>query len=475
MKGQEKLLEYDFSFLKELPDRVYTIPDKDPGGFFTLFSCKDTSIKLRIDFTKSPPIINSLPNILKKEFKLITGRKLNNVLLESYQIGNGSYVFTKTDLSDGKMEITNYIDLEKNEEFVTALPISTGLLFLSYKTKSNKLFIYKKSIDDNVNKETMEIVLPQRLAMTDEKPFSNGIELFSDQFKGKHFTIMENNFWYPVGISSLKRKIYQGGDELVFCINAEELRTFLIAVDYNKYTYKIVEFKQDEKRTSHNNPFASSSFVKINNLLVTSHIVTDSLKIKIFNAQNGEELKAINITADNYNELIQSGFIKIGDILNADTVKSISFKKFLDYCDANELGISGYELDNKLHLTIGSNYKRATIPKILLSVAITAGSTYAINSVPNTIGFGVVYFYEVNSKNTVSFQLSLSANDFSPLEDSSENQMLVWKKILDFANDKHIGTKDVNLFLDEKYYYLGWVNKKEKKYFIYRFPLLNGN
>lgn len=391
----------------------------------------------------------------------LTGLQKDSLLLELFNKPNSfNYVFTLMDLKTDKILKIDTLRTIFPAHPITFFSQNDYLYLVFYKYNTNELIIYKKSIETEIETLRLKISVPKvKLGSID---YGARIKTLKDYFEKGSSVILNDNLPCPTQFGIATKKIFLQNNKLLFSMITSKYQAYIVSVDL--LTGKHQDYEVGLEDITVSGVQVPASLHIVDSILILGYIRNEEISLKLHNYLTSQPLKSITINKENFDELSKDSLIKKRFIGNGLT--NISFEKFLTLAKGNNLAVSAYKKDGQLIINLGANYERSTPLQFALSVLMTAYATYAINSLPDTYGLGLFYFYQYGGDNNVSFNTVLNSNfeisDNAPEENAT-------KSLIRFISEKKISNPESKIFVINHRYYLGYFDKLTKLYSLYRF------
>lgn len=471
--GQEKLLEVPLETYER--SIVY---DNNSNGNILLTLVHNNGIKRLEIYNDSSKKISEIQNLSDYQYpgkkalistgdqlhhaaKCLTGIQNESRALELFNRDKSPYyTFALTDLSTDKIIETDTVLSNASEKLLCYFSQNDQLYLIFYKDFTNELVIHRQGMNEKLVTQRVQIKLP-KIEMGGTS-YGARIRYFADLFKNPSPIVLTDNLPCPTICGAFLKKVFIQNGKMIASAITSDYHAYVVSIDLLSGTFQTYEAGQDDLSVM--GIKAPCSLHIIDSTLIMGYVSNNNIKLNIYNYKSGELLKSMMINEKNFDQFSSDTLSKKAYLSSA--TKNISFGRFIDLVNGDNLSVSAYRRNGNLVVNLGANYDRTTPFLFALSVLATAGSTYAINAMPNTFGFGLFYFYQKDGNDNVSFNTVLNEqfehSEYSP-------QGTISQSLSHFIAEEKIKKEQSNVFTIGDHYYLGYYDKVNRNYLLYRF------
>lgn len=403
---------------------------------------------------------------LRKE-QLLSVLYADGILVECYYSKSKNTIFfTETGSICENTCITDVLPLGENEKAATVIEDNGSIYVLSYLEESNNLYLSVKKPGSRLSRIEKTIFVNNYTGGS-----RKSIPLFSDFFKSKKkgfYFVYDNSHPYPSSLSAVKEKIYHFPGKLIFSMENYNLQTNLIDLSLKDLSYEFYIVPPPVLFSPTDNPaeLATSSFL-VNDILFKSGGYNDIFFITATNIYTGQVYCNYGIHTNKPELIPNTAFFREAKYNKVADKK----RKILDrYLEFSAIGVS-HAGGNLYNIEISALDYGASWGQFLLSLALSTAGTYAINTLPDTYGYSIFYFY---SKKTLSIKNTLDINTGNFVHQVTDTLSTdLWEAktetVNNFVQIEEAQKKKVTTFIFKDIIYVSYIDTKEKKLFVYKF------
>ena len=493
INAQTKLIEYSLSS-KESVESVFHVTFENDDACFTTIAYKGGATKLLLqqgnlqhlqqDKLSNKADLNRGNYLLSSDhenyyLKDLNGIFQNNTLLECcYSEPQKCFYFVQTDISTGISHTTDTLLLEFNEYFVTLIKDDNTIYVLTYNDRSDKLNFYSKKISLPLiwNQKIIDLqkIFPDKKQQPGLKHFSSFFGTETDD----GYYVFDNTHPNPLWTSVTPQKIYHSPGKLIFTLEEADLNTYLLQFSLKDFSFGSQLFSVPAAAANGKTKMKgfSNSYLA-DSMLIKTGTCNHSFFFSAVNINTGKQNYSTVAMAKDADSNINSAIFNSGSItVNKKQQKEGVFKIF----SSDRMSIAMNRINDSLwDIQLGSPaFVGVSFGAVMVSLAMSAALTYGINSIPNMNGF----FLAVPSaygdskkfeKNIISLKNTINLKTFTFDSSAINPENNLWNKrmesALSFIKKNRANFKDINPYIFNKNIYLSYIDKKENKYFVYRF------
>lgn len=358
--GQTKIGSFDLE-LKKSSDyhQIHSVVDNSSGEFFVMASDKDVVTVAK--YNKALFYSKSLKSTTDKNYPLVVGHSFNHLNNLVFYWASKDYRKFKSQTYDFNSLKTDTVLFEipfKDELLLTSFQQNNRLYFFSYQKKEEKLKLY--TLHGNKYDEKIIDFNSFKLRLNQSKP-----ESIAKYIASNSIVIIDNEQFNPLYTVTAKTKMYALKDKLLITLDYDATQTHAFEIDWNTGEVKEKIFRQPELTSEEIN---SNSFY-FNDNLYQLKANKNQLTISKHDYNQKEILQEYNVLAKekipfaNSPLYIQNGTYQPREIKTSD--------KFLKRLKNKPLGISVYQTEGDLLVTIGGTNSTLSSDGIVLGTLLT--------------------------------------------------------------------------------------------------------
>jgi len=398
-----------------------------------------------------------------RSFERLATNYANGFLYDCYYSKKSDAVFFTALNIDGSLAIvTDTLQLKPKENIAGVLQGNAVFYIISYIEDSDAIYIHVKKNGNKIL--SVEKIIAANKIVDDKKK----AHLFSDFFRkdknGSYF-IYNNSYPDVAFLSSVKKKLYQFKDKLVFTIENPNYQTNLITLSLDIFAVGYYSILPPPGHTAGKFPFPGKSLLNGDLLLKTGNY-GDTFFITATNVYTG---------AISFNSIINaSSFdsVYMNPLLHTDEYDSLPSKRKKELAKHFKfLTINISKDSNIFNIGVSSYYENMNGWDIFLSLATSVAGTYLINSLPNTMGVAMAQFKHTGTI-TINNSLDINSGKITRKKDA-KSSVDDWLERLgeadNFVKEFSLREDRPQMTAEGNNIYVSIIDPQQEKLLVYKF------
>jgi len=267
----------------------------------------------------------------------------------------------------------------------------------------------------------------------------------------------------PLLATLTKSKIYVQPGKVYLTFDNTRLTTWVAELPLDNRPCRIQQFSAETYYQKEVPPgFSNGNSFIIDSTLIAANIIHLKLYLAFYDLSTGQ-LRKVYLPDEKGNPTFpHSPVWQVGNFWKKSAVHTIGMGEFAkNSFDFWTLGVGGHKYgDHQFELEIGTIYDRETFGKFMVALGSMGGVA--------AMGSGILIFPGPGSrKNTMFLRSQFHSDPFSPL---SYKELEDKSQLIDtFVDSKKISLKGMSMLELNNNYWLGYFDKEEQKYIVYKF------
>jgi len=488
----EKEIKLRSTFFTQIDNKSFPILNKT-NNETGLFLIDRKEIKSYL-FNENYILINTFStNTPKAKYRILLGNtyKDNNYHLIFTNEKKNRFLKKTINILDKKSRYSELDIKFKKETYLESISYNDKFYIITIKRGKSILYIYE--IDGDKYGKVGTIDLSEHQFTKNSKSLNYILTHTTSALRDNVLLKkIDNKNPNSVDITSFANKMYCYDNTIFITLDVFNDLTKIISIDLNSFDYEVKDYHLPNINCELG--LRSNSYLLKDNIYQVSGCKNE-LYFSVSSLNDGTKLKEWHINKNEAISFKNTPFIQLGGAFkkNEKYKELKDTEHFLRKIDDGNIGISAYELNNNIEITIGGYKKMQTkqiISALAISGGIVAGGLLNVNNSndmncfynPTNYCFNN-YFYCTNmyNNNSMSYNSSHNFNNaharsifFKSL--FNENIENIKGEMNENAFDKiwmYVAERNklstMTVFKVEKDYILGYYNTKEKKYYLYKF------
>ncbi|MBQ4818965.1 hypothetical protein [Aquimarina sp. MMG016] len=455
---------------------MFLTPNKEEKTFTSFFLDKQTVYTYKFDSVYNT-IAELKRSIVAPKYSNVVGSKTykNHSTLFLSNKNMRKFSFMEFDYAENVVN-TGDLDIDmKRLEYLINLEYKNKLILLSADRSNSSLVFHHINEDYTVEKKVVDLSEFEFLDIHNKKErLFDAISLLSNG--GSEILSISNiqqDLPIPIEETSAYTKIYHRKEKLYITLDESSSYTQIIKINLDDYSFELINIEKPGIAKSILIP-SSNSFL-IDNQLIQIVANIKELKIEVKDINTLELLNSYTATRKQDISFRNAPIKK--QRMGNEKIKELNTKSFLKKLSTEELGISAYKKNDKIHVVFGScEYKAGHV-----SQKSKGGEIPAMAAVTASVGAigGAVFIIIYKSVNpaTTSLQKYIGSTSFTSVGIFDVNYKHIpdaelSKNIFDKTIEYHV-SKDkksiISVYNIEKEVFYGAYHKKNKKFTLTRF------
>lgn len=373
----------------------------------------------------------------------------------------------------------NELELKlKRENFLESFSYRNNFYFITLKKSSSILSVYE--IKGNKISRVKKIDLSGHKFTKSSR--SLYYVLYNNKSEKKDVNVLnkiDNKNPNSIDLASNPNKIYCYNNTIHITLDVYDNFTKVISINMEDFKFNVNDYDMAKVDCDHDLGIKSNSYLLEDKIYQVSGCKNE-LYFSISDINTGKKLKERNVKKDDVIDFKNTPLIQLGGTFNKNKKyrELNETEQILRKIEASRIGVSAYEVNGNLEITIGGYKKMATKELIAIGAVVTIGGAVLATGVPSyreAVDPNNHYYYSnptmlsyksYSYARSVYFK-SLLNNDFENITDNINDNAFDKVRKHEIDHRKEISSE--TMFKVNDYFVYGYYNKKKSKYYLLKF------